>query len=378
MTKPKIIRTSTVPTSLAILLKGQLKKLNEHYEIVALSSAGEPLQLVAQREGVRTIEVAMERKISIFKDFASLLKLIVLFAKEKPQMVHSITPKAGLLTMLAGWITRVPVRAHTFTGLIFPTSKGIKKKILIAMDRLSCSCATHIYPEGQGVKNDLINYHITSKPLHIIANGNVNGIDLTHYAATPEVVEKAQAYKKEDLFTFCFIGRLVRDKGINELVTAFERLYQENPAIRLLLVGTLEQELDPLKPEVIRAIENHPGIEAVGFQSDVRPFLVASDLFVFPSYREGFPNVLLQAGALEVASIVTDINGSNEIVKEGENGVIIPSQNEEALFDAMKQAVENPQEVERMAATARELIASRYDQKVVWEALLQEYKRIIK
>ena len=373
----KLFRISTIPTSLETLLKGQLKMLSEYYEVVAVSSPGEKMKVLEEREGVRTVSIPMERRISLVKDFISLLRLIVLFAKERPDMVHSITPKAGLLSMLAAWITRVPVRMHTFTGLVFPTATGKMQKLLIAMDRLTCFCATHINPEGEGVKRDLVNYNITSRPLHIIANGNVNGIDLEYFDKTPEVVEKACSYKKEGTFTFCFVGRMVRDKGINELVHSFLRLYQKDERVRLLLVGPFEKELDPVLPEVEEHILHHPGICYMGYQNDVRPFLVASDALVFPSYREGFPNVVIQAGAMGLPAIVTDINGCNEIVLPDLNGVIIPSKDEQALYESMKYFASHPVEVEKMAANARPLIASRYEQRIVWNALLDEYKSII-
>lgn len=373
----KLIRTSTIPTSLETLLKGQLRMLSGHYEVVAVSSPGEKLEVIEKREGVRTIAIPMERRISLVKDFISLIRLIVLFAKEKPDMVHSITPKAGLLSMLAAWITRVPVRMHTFTGLVFPTATGKMQKLLIVMDRLTCFCATHINPEGEGVKWDLINYKITSKPLHVIANGNVNGIDLEYFDRTPEVMEKAYSYKKEGTFTFCFVGRMVKDKGINELVHSFLRLYQDDARVRLLLVGPFEKELDPVLPEVEEQILHHPGICFMGFQSDVRPFLAASDALVFPSYREGFPNVVIQAGAMGIPAIVTDINGCNEIVLPDRNGMIIPTKNEQALYEAMKYFAFHSVEVEKMATNARPLIVSRYEQRMVWNALLAEYKSII-
>ncbi len=351
--------------------------LSEHYEVVVVSSPGERMKVLEEREGVRTVSIPMERRISLVKDFMSLLRLIILFAKERPDMVHSITPKAGLLSMLAAWITRVPVRMHTFTGLVFPTATGKMQKLLIVMDRLTCFCATHINPEGEGVKRDLINYNITSKPLHVIANGNVNGIDLEYFDRTPEVMEKAYSYKKEGTFTFCFVGRMVKDKGINELVHSFLRLYQDDARVRLLLVGPFEKELDPVLPEVEEQILHHPGICFMGFQSDVRPFLAASDALVFPSYREGFPNVVIQAGAMGIPAIVTDINGCNEIVLPDRNGMIIPTKNEQALYEAMKYFAFHSVEVEKMATNARPLIVSRYEQRMVWNALLAEYKSII-
>ena len=344
---------------------------------MAVSSPDKELQEIEQREGVKTIAVPMERHISPLKDLKSLWKLVKVFRNEKPDMVHSITPKAGLLSMIAAWICRVPVRLHTFTGLVFPTATGLTQKILILTDRITCACATHISPEGEGVKNDLINYKITKKPLKVLGHGNVRGIDLSHYnPELPQVIEEASKIKKEGIFAFVFVGRLVRDKGIHELVNAFSRLNKELAEVRLLLVGPEERDLDPLNPETIREIESNPAIEAVGSKKDVRPWLLASDALVFPSYREGFPNVVIEAGAMGLPSIVTDINGSREIIIEGENGVIIPPKDENALYKAMKDFVENPEKVKAMFGNARPLIETRYEQSFVRQCLKDYYKEI--
>ena len=373
--KKKVIRISTIPMSLDVLLQGQLRMLAEHYEVVGVSSPGADLEKVEKREGIRTLAVPMERKIAPFKDLVSLIRLIRLFHREKPWMVHSITPKAGLLAMIAAWICRVPVRVHLFTGLVFPTTTGLKQKILMATDKLTCACATRVIPEGKGVKRDLEQFNITSKPLEIIGNGNINGIDLEYFARTAEVEEKAQAYRKKDTTTFCFVGRMVRDKGINELVAAFEKLYQTHPDTRLLLVGPFEDALDPVLPETKRVIEQHAAIEWMGWQKDIRPFLAASDVFVFPSYREGFPNVVIQAGAMGLPCLVTDINGCNEIIEEGVNGCIIPSQDQQALYEAMEKLLDTELR-ETLRQQARPQIANRYERKVLWKELLQFYRSL--
>lgn len=367
----KIIRTSTVPVSLKGLLRGQLKMLSQCYKIIGVSSRGEGLDQLVEQEGIEVRVVDMERKISLFKDLVSLFRMIALLRKEKPDMVHSITPKAGLITMLAAKIAGVPIRVHTFTGLIFPTASGFKQKLLIAMDRLLCRCATNIYPEGLGVKKALEDYKITNKPLKVIANGNVNGINVEYF-------NPAQFKKNSDnVFRFCFVGRMVGDKGINELASAFERLNKRYSNTQLVLVGNLEQELDPLKSETMNIIGSSSSINFVGYQSDVRPFLAMSDAFVFPSYREGFPNVVMQTGAMGLPQIVTNINGCNEIIVEGENGVIIPPQDERALYDAMERFITSSDEVSSMANKAREMITSRYEQSIVWEAILDEYKLLL-
>ncbi len=372
--KKKIIRISTVPMSLDLVLKGQLKMLAEEWEVVAVSSPGEELEKVGTREGVRTVAVPMERQISPIKDFISLVRLIRLICKEKPHIVHSLTPKAGLLAMMAAWLCRVPVRIHTFTGLVFPTAKGIKQKLLIATDRITCHCATYVNPEGEGVKRDL--QRITSKPLHIIGNGNINGIDLEAFANSEEIMQQAEKIRLEGVITFCFVGRIVGDKGINELVEAFEELHATYPQTRLLLIGTYEDS-DPLTTTTMQKIENNSAIENAGWQQDIRPYLAASDIFVFPSYREGFPNVVLQAGAMGLPAIVTDINGSNEIIKEGVNGTIIKPRDKEQLKNAMVKMLVNKTLRESLATNARRLIAERYEQKDLWNALKTLYHTLL-
>lgn len=370
----KLVRVTTIPKSLVVFCSGLLKELHEQegYEVVAVSSPGEELNKLADNEGVRTIAVPMERRISPFKDLKSLWKMWRVMRREKPDMVHSMTPKAGMITMLAAKLARVPIRIHTFTGLVFPTSEGLKRRILMTTDRLTCACATHIIPEGEGVKADLLNHKITKKPLRVLGHGNIRGIDLEHFKPMPPLTPPEGRG-----FIFVFVGRLVGDKGINELIAAFVRLNKEHPQTHLVLVGGEEEKLDPIKSETRREIESNDAIESVGRQSDVRPFYASADALVFPSYREGFPNVVIEAGAMGLPSIVTDINGSREIIIEGENGTIVPSKDAEALYQAMKRFVENPEDVKRMADKARPLIASRYEQSYVRQCLKDFYKECI-
>ena len=288
----KIIRTSTIPVSLNIFCKGLFQELQEKdgYNVIVVSSPSNELVEIAERERVRTIAVSMERRISFWNDLKSLIRLVKVFHKERPQMVHSITPKAGLLSMIAAWICRVPVRLHTFTGLVFPTATGLTQKILILTDRLTCACATHIVPEGEGIRHDLINYNITKKPLKILGYGNIRGIDTEYYSIeNKDVKAVADKIRMDGVFTFVFVGRLVRDKGINELIEAFVKLNKEYVNTRLILVGAQEPELDPLLPETIKEIDSNKSIMAVGSQRDVRPWFAASDALVFPELSRRIP-----------------------------------------------------------------------------------------
>ena len=379
--RKKIIRTAAVPGSLYGLLTGHLRFLNQHYEVIGVASEGAIMEIVAQREGIRTESINIERSISPIKDLISLFKLYRFFRKEKPMMVHSITPKAGLLSMIAAYFAKVPVRAHTFTGLIFPTQTGFLKKLLLLFDKIICAFATNVYPEGNGVKKDLIQYKVTKKPLKVIANGNVNGKDLTFFDPLlfPKKSTKSEKNKlgiTENDFVFIFIGRLVNDKGINELIHSFSQLSKKHSAIKLILVGSHEGETDVLPNSTWGLLNSEENIIWVGQQDDIRPYLSMANALVFPSYREGFPNVVLEAGAMGLPALVTDINGSNEIIVHGKNGYIVPSKDEQALLEAMTLFVEDSRLVSNMAQLARPMIANRYEQNFVWESLLNEYKRI--
>lgn len=374
----KIIRATTVPMSLNSFCKGMLRELSEKYEVVAVSSPGEDLDIVGEREGVKTIAVPMERHISLFKDFKALIKMIGVFRKEKPTMVHSMTPKAGLICMMAGWLTRVPVRVHTFTGLVWPTSTGLKRKILMITDRITCGCATHIIPEGDGVKHDLIAGKITKKPLRVLGYGNVMGVDMNRFRVSDELKVQSKKLRTPDKFTFLYVGRVVREKGIDELCQAFDKLSGMAP-VRLLLVGPYEDSLDPISERSRKTIQNNPSIESVGakYGDELMEYYAASDCFVFPSYREGFPNTVMEAGAMGLPSIVTDINGSREIIVHGENGLIIPSHDANALFDAMLNIMKDKDAREKMAGNARQMIESRYEQGFVRKCLYDFYDEIL-
>lgn len=374
--KKKIIRTVTVPQSIGFFEEVMMRMKVDGYETVVVTSPGTELDVFKQRHPEENaIEVPMERHISLTKDVRSLWQMMKVLRKEKPYIVHSMTPKAGLLTMIAGWLTGVPVRVHTFTGLVWPTASGLKRKILMVTDWLTCACATHIIPEGQGVLDDLKNHKVCCKPMKVLGYGNVKGVDMDKF--NPARFTEVQ--RDAEVFRFVFVGRVVRDKGINELVSAFVRLNNEYPNTQLILVGRYETNLDPLKSETLRFIEKNPYIDACGpkYGDDLLVEYLKSDCFVMPSYREGFPNTVLEAGAMGLPSIVTNINGSREIIINGENGLIIPSKDADALYEAMKLMLLDNKMREKMASNARNLISSRFEKSFVQRCLIDYYNEIL-
>jgi glycosyltransferase involved in cell wall biosynthesis len=378
--KNKLIRITTVPLSLDKLLSGQLQYMNNFYDVVAVSSDNDYLNKIGLRENVKTFPIEMSRKITPIKDLIAVFRIFLLLRKEKPLIVHSHTPKAGILGMVAAKFARVPIRMHTVAGLPLMETTGFKRIILEKVEKLTYKSATKVYPNSSGLYNFILENKFTEpKKIKIIGNGSSNGINTEHFSPN-QVSMRQQHDLKTELgivatdFVFIFVGRLVGDKGINELLQAFKKLIEHNPNIKLILVGMQEQDLDPLENQTQEEINNNKNILFVGYQDDIRPYLAISKALVFPSYREGFPNVVLQAGAMGLPSIVTDINGCNEIIIDGQNGIIIPVKNSEAIEKAVRTIVEDIDFYNCLQSNARKMITARYEQQVVWDAILEEYR----
>ena len=378
--KNKLIRITTIPISLEKLLSGQLQFMSSHYDVTAVSSEKQNLEKLGKSQNVGVFPLEMTRKITPLQDVLAVIKLYFFLKKTKPFIVHTHTPKAGIVGMLAAKLARVPVRLHTVAGLPLLEAYGFKRKILNFVEKQTYSCATKVYPNSNGLLEIIKhNNFCENDKLKVIANGSSNGIDTDYF--NPNLISDEQKVTlKNELsiaandFVFLFVGRLVKDKGINELIVAFQKLQTEIPTIKLLLIGNFEDDLDPLFPSTINSINANSAILSVEFQNDVRPYFAISNCLVFPSYREGFPNVVLQAGAMQLPSIVSNINGCNEIIENNCNGLIIPVKNENALFDAMKKMASETSLANEMKKNCRQMIVSKYNQKLVWEAILAEYR----
>ena len=376
----KILRVVTSSISFK-LIDGQAQFMQQQgYQVITASGSPFPKDGIPQLKGVRFIpQPHLVRPISVKEDLLALRDMIRLIRKERPDIIHSHTPKAGLMGMLAGWLFRVPIRIHTVAGLPLLVHSGFKRKVLNLVERITYRCATYVYPNSHKLRDTIISLRLASPDkLRVIGDGSSNGINVQHFCKELLAEELVDPIRKKvgGDFTFIFVGRIVRDKGICELVEAFTRLQQEQPDARLLLVGDFEQKLDPLPEEVYHTIQSHPAIYCAGWQNDVRPWFAAADALAFPSYREGFPNVVMQAGAMELPCVVSNINGCNEIIIEGENGLIIPPYDAAALYQAMKRMMEDKALYMHCQQNARSLIASRYKQEDVWQATLEMYRSL--
>ena len=378
----KLIRITTVPISFFGLLKGQLRFMKQHYLVIGVTSPGNLVQDVINHEHVPFYTIEMTRTISPIKDLMAVFKLYRLFKKEKPFIVHTHTPKAGTVGMFAAKLAGVPHRLHTIAGLPLMETSGPKRKLLNVVECITYRCATKIYPNSYGLKKIILENNFTNESkLKVLGNGSSNGIDTNYYndenISSDNIIQLKNELKIiESDFVFVFVGRLVGDKGVNELINAFDRINKEISETKLLLVGPFEDELDALSSSSMEVINKNKNIICTGFVKDVRNYFSISDCLVFPSYREGFPNVVMQAGSMGLPSIVSDINGCNEIIINGINGTIIPVKDEEAVYEEMKKYVMDPAMVNKMKSEARQMICNRFEQQLIWNAILAEYQKL--
>jgi len=378
---PKLVRITTVPISLQKLISGQMKFMSKNgFEVYMISSPFNESTILEQNEESVFIGLDMTRTISPLKDLVALFKLTKLLRKLKPDIVHTHTPKAGILGMIASYLAKVPVRLHTVAGLPLMEADGFKRILLETVEKFTYLACTKVYPNSKSLAEFIINSKLC-KPgkIKVLGNGSSNGINTESFKKNDDLMGKALLIKQDlnilpEDFVFIFIGRVVRDKGLHELIEAFKKISTNQPKVKLLLVGPTEPDLDPLDKECLREIHENRNILSVGYQADVRPYLVLSQALVFPSYREGFPNVPMQAGCFELPSIVSDINGCNEIIVDGKNGLIVPVKDSKALFEGMVRMLKENDLYFNMKTNARPMIVDRYEQRVIWDLMLQEYK----
>lgn len=374
----KIVFVTTIPESLGIF-KGQLHFLNSYFDVYAISSNQEKLKLIAEKEGIKVIEISMVRLISIFRDIISMIRFITVFIKLRPDIVHGNTPKGGLLSILAAFIVRVPNRIYMCHGLRYQGYSGIMRKLLILMEYITCSCATKVLCVSDGVLETLKADQICKSKASVVLSGSANGIDLEYYKRD-DVITSGDFYEKYNLsfhdFIYCFIGRIVKDKGVNELFEAFDYLSKKYKDIRLLIIGNEEGNLNPISEASDDIFLNNPHIRFVGIQADVRPFLSISDTLVLPSYREGLGVVLLEAAAMGVPCIASNVIRCNNVVIEGENGLFCNPKDVRSLIEIMEKIYLDTDLRIHIKSVTRQSIANRFEQKKVWEALLKEYQSL--
>jgi glycosyltransferase involved in cell wall biosynthesis len=397
-TRPKIAQMTTVAASINGLMRGWLRYLGERgAEVHTICAPGPELAQVRQREAPAcTHEIPMTRRITPWADLTALWRLVKLLRRERFDLLHASTPKGGLLGMLAAWLARVPARVFTLRGLPLTASTGLKRRILWWSDWLTMRLAHCVTAISPSLRDEAVALGLCRRErIRVIHLGSSNGIDTRRFARTCPTAE-APLRRTWGLppgaLAVGFIGRIVRDKGVIELADAWERVRREAPDARLVLVGPTEPQ-DPVPPEILDRLQRDERVVFAGWHDDTVPCFEALDLLVLPTYREGFGNVLLEAGAMELPVIATRVAGCIDAVVAGpaaaengrfrypplagETGLLVPVRDSAALAEAILTLLNDPERRRRMGRAGRTRAVRDFSREVIWEGYIGLYRELL-
>ena len=378
---PRLLYVVTHAMTARHLLRGQLAWMQARgFEVAVASSPGVDLDVVAEREGVQVFPVAIPREIDPITDLRAVAALRRVMAEWQPDIVNAGTPKAGLLGMMAARAARVPVRIYTLRGLRLETTDGLTRSILRTTERVASACAHEVVAVSHSLAARYVALGLAPEPkVRVLGAGASNGVEVERFAAPDpdEVAElRARVGLPDGVPVVGFVGRFTRDKGIVELVEAFERVRSDVPDVRLLLVGAFEDG-DPVPPATVERIESHPAIVQAGFMSDPAPTYALMDVLSFPSYREGFPNVPLEAAAAGLPVVGFQATGTVDAVDDRETGALVEVGDAAGLADVLATYLADDDLCARHGAAGRARVRRSFTPERVWEALLAEYDRLI-
>ncbi len=381
---PKLIRITTVPLSLKLLLKGQMKFVKSaDWEVLMVSAEGKEIQEITRKEGCEHQVIPFTRRITPLWDLYCLWLLFRLLKREKPDVVHTHTPKAGFLGMLAAKFAGVKVRIHTVAGMPYVVAEKNKKNLLIKAERWTYRYATEVWPNSNSLKELIVKEQLCdATKVKVLGAGSSNGVDLTLFSreALKEnhlVAATMRVMPGENEFIILAVGRLVKDKGIEELVSAFLTSKIVNRA-KLVLLGSFEQELNPIDEHTLRQIQDHPKIIQIEWTDHVSYYMAISDVLIHASHREGFPNVLLEAGAMQLPIICSNIMGNRDIVTDRKTGLMFPVKKVDVLKEAMEFAYVKRDYMQKLADNLYLEVINQYDRKQMHALILGNYSRLLK
>ena len=383
MAAVKLIHVTTIPLTLWSFFRGQIAFMKVRgYEIEAAAAPGEVLAQFADREQVVTHAIPMLRRIAPLADLVAVARLWKYFRQARPTIIHGHTPKAGLLSMMAAWAARVPVRIYHIRGLPLLTAARPKRWLLWCSEWIACRLACQVLSVSHSLTAEVVRLRLCpAGKIRVLAGGSSNGVDTERFcparfdAAERRRLRERYGIDERDLVVG-FIGRVVGEKGIRELLEAWRALRKEFKALHLFVVGPLEAH-DPIGRECEQVLRRCPRIHLMGYTSDVAPLYAMFDVCVLPSYREGLPNVPLEAAAMAVPVVTTDVPGCRDSVEHGVTGTLVPPRDAEQLADALRCYLRDADLRRRHGAAGRARAVREFSQVAVWAALEQEYRRLL-
>jgi glycosyltransferase involved in cell wall biosynthesis len=379
----RLVHITTVPGSLNFVA-GQPRFLAARGFVThAISSPGEGWKSFLRHEPVVAHAVLMPRCITPLRDLVALWRVYRLLRAIRPHIVQAHTPKGGLLGMLAAWLAGVPVRIYTMHGLPLMTARGWKRLLLLWTERVSCWCASRVLSVSRSIRTVAIDMQICqTEKIDVLLGGSINGVDSrgrfdpSRWGAPARQMIRRKHGIPENALLVGFVGRIVRDKGMVELAGAWRKLRDRFPTLHLLLAGPFEPQ-DPVPPEVEQLFHSDPRIHLAGHVDEVAPCYAAMDVCVLPTYREGFPGVLLEAAAMELPVVATRIPGCVDAVVDGTTGMLVPPRDTESLAAAVAGYLVDPELRRRHGRAARQRVLDEFQQEAIWQAFYEEYLRLL-
>lgn len=374
--RPKVVHVTTVPVSLKTHLAGQVTYLREHgFEVHVVSSPGPELDAFGESEGVPVHGVPMFRAVTPLRDLVGLYRLWKILRRVRPEIVHSHTPKGGLLGMIAAWLAGAPVRVYHIRGLPFVTARGLRRLLLRASERVSCGLAHRVLAVSASMRAIAIEEGLcTAGKVAVLCAGSGNGVDANEKfrPLPPSVRDQVRAEQRisRDAFVVGFVGRLSRDKGVVELAEAWERLRAEARQ-HLLILGP--REMAGVDGRVEQRLRSDERVHFAGEHRDVARFYAAMDVVALPTYREGFPNVALEAAAMGLPIVGTRVPGCVDAVVDGRTGTLIEPRDAEGLAAALRAYADDPELQARHGRQARERVLQHFRPEAIWEQVRAEY-----
>lgn len=367
-----------------VLMRGQLAYLKSHgFDPALLSSPGKDLDETGSREDLPVFGIAMRREMAPAADLRSFFRIWRLLRRMKPLICNAGTPKAGLLVGLAAWITRVPCRIYTLRGLRLETARGMKRIVLTITEKLACFSAHRVVCVSPSLRERAVALGLVAREKTVVLGaGSSNGVDVRRFEPTPEKLARAAALREKmgiqpEQPVIGFAGRFTRDKGIAELITAFQLIRKQLPEALLLLVGDYEGG-DPVPADTRNLIESEPGIHRIGFTPQIELYYLIMNIFVLPTYREGFPNTVLEAQAAGLPVVTTTATGAIDAIEDGATGLLTPAGDAEKLAETVLSLLSDPVRMKSMGRMGRERVARDFHNETVWEALASLYRSMLR